>query len=496
MADETQVSTLREGAAEGAPTAPHATPAGVGGGKLNRKRTGPERFWRRRTVNVALVVCTLLSFGVHMSASPWDLFPSSTLEIKDVAGELAISVDLLSDEPLAAPAPPPPTVAENAAAATPAPGAGRDAGPPVRDAAADHDAPDARPHDAGPRDAGQRDAGVDGGDHDDASALATLISDASVSSDGSAVASLDDAAVKGPGGGTDPSATMGAAGAVQAGKQNVWLLLNMVEVRKNPVGAALGPLITAIPQWNDFLAGSKVDPVQHTEWLLLNGPSLAHTERDAVIVRYSLDDIWVDAAIERIAKRSPDGRTVDAGVPGVKVTVGFGDRAKRAFVRPQPHLVAVVPPDYAAKAAALLKGKFNPRLTPGEAVSFRAHDPHGSITEIPAEVSELRIRVVLAANDGVDVLLEGDCADNAAATKAAGELEDWLRRTNALGVKLVTRGVLNHAEVRADESRVKIHVPVTREQLDALYSLAAGFLGVTVAPPPASSGAARPSAPP
>jgi len=502
VADETrgESSRLRSGAAEGAPTAPHATPRGAGA----RARTGPERFWSTRRARRTFTAAILASTAAHWVLGPWSLLPTTRLDVTDKEGELTIDVALLSEEPAApetAGAGGAPSSPDELAGATAGGGKGGlaaggvDGGPP-REAgadAADHDASDgAREASPRKRDAGP-DAARDSGEHDGAGVVvdagAGLALEESDGGEGEAGAlALADAGPNGAGTSQDPRALLGKAGEIQAGKPNVRLVLNMAEIRKNPVGAHLGPLITAAPQWSDFLAGSKVDPVQHTEWLYLVGPSLAHTERDAVIIRYTLDDVWVDAAIDRISKRAVDGRTVDAGVPGVKVTLGFGDRARRAFVRPQPHLVAVGPPDYATTAAKLLKSAKAPRLVPNEAVYFEAQDPHGSVAQIPAAIRVLRIRVVHAADEGADVLLEGECDGASVCERAANELREFIRQSNSIGVRLVTHGVLNRAEVRAEERVVRAHVPVSRQQLDALYALAAGALGVTAAPPPPGPG--------
>ena len=61
MAEETHVRAVRAGAGDVAPTAPHATPPDGSDGKKHRK-SGPERFWDRRRVSIALVL-SLSAFG-------------------------------------------------------------------------------------------------------------------------------------------------------------------------------------------------------------------------------------------------------------------------------------------------------------------------------------------------------------------------------------------------------------------------------------------------
>src|SRR5690606_3545495 len=108
-----------------------------------------------------------------------------------------------------------------------------------------------------------------------------------------------------------------------AGVQNVVLGVNVAAIRKHPVGARMGPILQALPQWRDFMRGaqSPVDPIRDTEWILIYGPSLIHTERDAVLVRYNLSDEAVDTAITGIARSYDKGGSLDAGVPGVKASL-------------------------------------------------------------------------------------------------------------------------------------------------------------------------------
>src|SRR5579884_1182662 len=92
---------LGEGAAQEAPTAPHATPRAEGA-----RKTGPERFWARWPVRVALAACFVISGVAHCAVFPNDVAPG--FELRDVEGEAAIPVDILEEEAVVAEPPPPP----------------------------------------------------------------------------------------------------------------------------------------------------------------------------------------------------------------------------------------------------------------------------------------------------------------------------------------------------------------------------------------------------
>src|SRR5580692_6862893 len=95
---------LGAGAAQAAPTAPHATPRPKQReGRV--RRTGPERFWWHRPVSFAFVVGLALSLLVHAAAFPLE-WPAH-LQVNDLEGEAAIAVDLLEGSGVAAPEPAP-----------------------------------------------------------------------------------------------------------------------------------------------------------------------------------------------------------------------------------------------------------------------------------------------------------------------------------------------------------------------------------------------------
>src|SRR4029079_9025636 len=100
-----------------------------------------------------------------------------------------------------------------------------------------------------------------------------------------------------------------------------------------------------------------VDPIRDTDWILVYGPSLIHTERDAGIGHYSAPHAVVDQAVDSIAKRYDKGGVFDAGVPGVKASLGHADNAERVFMRGQPHVLIIVPKDKATDFARRARGQ-------------------------------------------------------------------------------------------------------------------------------------------
>lgn len=461
------------GAARAAPTAPHATSSNA-----DERLSGPARFWDPRRIRNALIITFALSLVAHWFVAPWNLLPpSSGIEFKDPGGELSIPADLLGEDPSPSP---PPAPSEPAPAEPPAP-------------TKDPNAP-GKPEAGAPK---QADAGLplanaaDGGAAEgEAGASPSDAGVADASTDGSAlVAEVSDGGPPGSNGPRDPASMFGLSKAVNTGTQNVVLGVNVELIRKHPVGSRMGPILQQIPQWRDFLRGSQspVDPIRDTDWILIYGPGLIHTDRDAVLVKYNVSDDAVDHTVAAIASSYDKGGPFDAGVPGVKASLGHADNAQRVFLRPQSKLLVIVPPSHAHEAALAYRTARPRGPSPTEAMRLIVRNPANQISipglKFPASISEIRLWIIPRADGSADVYAEGDCTDESAARDSADVMTEILKRQNSIGVKFATRGLLNKAVVVADGSKVSLHVAASPEQLEAVLQLTAAAVNANVAPP-------------
>ncbi|MGH7270950.1 MAG: hypothetical protein ACREJ3_11020 [Polyangiaceae bacterium] len=420
---------------------------------------------RRR---VAFALCLLISAAAHFALAPIDL--PHGFQVKDTEGVAAIPVDLLGSAEPSPPNPPEDKAGESRDRPRPAPAARRAA----RDAVA-------------PRDASAAEASIDasGRSLGDASGVAAM--DAGVPEPARADAG-EGAEPR------DPQGIVGAAGAIQADVIYVMLVINAEVIRQNPVGAGLGYLLRGIPQWDEFMSGTNIDPLRDTDWVIVSGPSLVNTAHDVILIHYSAPDAVVDHAVSIVSRKYDRGGPYDAGVPGVKASLAHADGAERVLLRPQPHVLAVVPSSVAEKVARqLVSSRLPAHVRPGEAVYLRLVDPHHPMPEVPAAITELRLRALPRADGGADVFVDSDTKDAAAARQAAGELRALVRRHNDPLTSMVTHGLLDHVDVTTDGPRVLLHMLVTRDQIETIAALVGAFLGVE--PPeapgqPATTGAA------
>lgn len=288
----------------------------------------------------------------------------------------------------------------------------------------------------------------------------------------------------------------GGAEGVTAGDVLVEVRVNVDVVRGNPVGAKMGPLLRAIPQWDDFMSGTDVDPVADTDWIRIYGPSLIRTEKDAVIVHYNMTDARAARDIAVISRHDVNGGAFDAGVPGVRSWRGHADRAWRIFLLPRPHVAMMVPPEKAHETARVFS-RIEPRLNmePGQAVWLMVKNPNHPMPFLPASLEELRVWAIPRADGGADGYAEADAPDETAAADAAREVRLVKARMNSFAVKLLTHGLLDDLQVTSDGTKLRMHLVASQEQLEALYNLIAAELGVNE-PPSGSAVPVTPAAPP
>ncbi len=462
---------LGEGAAEFAPTAPHATPAG----KAAHKRAKVGRIWR--PLRVVTAAALMLSLALHLGLAVRAMNSSVDLELKDNDDALTIPVDMFEE---GQPPPPPEAPKVTSPSGGSGDGPGFDAGSkPVRDAGSP--ALQDAGADAAPKPA--RDAGT-------AVPLGTDL-DAGAAGDAGAA----DAGAGSGAGPRDPASIVGMPGLVSAGPVNVTLLVNMAAIRNHPIGRRLGPFLSAIPQWASFIHGHEtlVDPMRDTDWVMVYGPSLIRTEKDAVLVHYSVPDAVVDGAIEIMSKQYDKGGPFDTGVPGVKASLGHADNAERVFLRASSKLLAVVPPDRAKEFARLLKSKgAKPRINPAEAMRLIVHAPHRQISirglKFPTELDELRIWIVPNADGSADVFAEGTVIPAAACPDVATFMSDVIKKSNQatiaglFTISGITGGLLDNVSIACEEGVPKAHVVATKRQLEKI--LAAASMGTGIQPSP------------
>jgi hypothetical protein len=80
---------------------------------------------------------------------------------------------------------------------------------------------------------------------------------------------------------------------------------------------------------------------------------------------------------------------------------------------------------------------------------------------------------------------EGDCGTSEAASSVADTLRDIIKQQNAsMLVRIASHGLLNGAEIEPAGTQVKMHLPASRDQLEAILGIVAAQFGVNLPPAP------------
>jgi hypothetical protein len=222
----------------------------------------------------------------------------------------------------------------------------------------------------------------------------------------------------------------------------------------------LGPAIDQLPQAQSFLDVTGVDLAKDGEWLVVYGTSLVRPERSALVVRHTKAD----------ADLSPRR-------PGSKP---FGD----VVIKPQAHVVALVPETKKAAYAAELARPLAAGLADHELLRAHLEDP-AKLVAIPQVSFDgiARLDVVVRATDdgGVDAGADLACGSNCDATAAA--LRDAVRRANSMITKMALRGLLDPLEregapgIRVHDARIEARLHATPEQVAAFVNVVAALVG-------------------
>ena len=239
-------------------------------------------------------------------------------------------------------------------------------------------------------------------------------------------------------------------------------MVNFVEARKHPDSARIDVVIRSAPAWRAF---PNVDPIADLDWMTQH--------EDDMLVFHNAPDAKIDAAISSVA------RPMVVSAPNVKAWRGMVNNTDIVFLRAQPHYVRIAPAHHVEQAVREIAGgpPPPPAFHANEALRLKILHPAGSYP-VPNDVSEARVWIdSRPADSSADVYAEADCPSPAAAQADAVAIAEQIKRTNNIGVRIMTAGILNNVDVVADGSKVKLHTRATQQQIESLASLAASRFG-------------------
>jgi len=225
------------------------------------------------------------------------------------------------------------------------------------------------------------------------------------------------------------------------------------------------------------MAGTGVDAVGDTNYVMVSGPSLKDTSKDVVLFSYSKSDADVERAVITLSQNKRfGGGELDAGVPPVRGWQAKADEIPRALLRgPQPHVLAVTPVDPATikrVASQLASGRIREHLPAGVALTMKLSAPHASIPDLPEELQSVSLKVVPRADGGANIFGEGTAADDAGAAVAVTKMQKMIDKlTSNPVVKFFAGRMLRALDIHADGKKLMLSFPAEASWVEALMGM-------------------------
>lgn len=276
----------------------------------------------------------------------------------------------------------------------------------------------------------------------------------------------------------DPLAVAGGPGKFSVKSPYVQVLFNGNRLRGNAAGAAMGGVLTALPEWKTFFDGTNIDPIGDTEHLLIAGPQLRRSRDVVVWMQYRVAEKEMRAALDTLVKRTKGGKWLaDAPVPAA---VARAHRYLRVFALvPGKNLLVILP--YAARDQ-LAKVKsvrpFNQSSRAGIVISLmtprNAFAGYEGVIDVPRTFQWMRMVVTPLGDGGADVALEIGDASAEAAAKDGPALEKQLGQVRTLAslATLIGAEVLPPMKVEVDRDILRVNATVSRKGLQHILNLA------------------------
>lgn len=281
-----------------------------------------------------------------------------------------------------------------------------------------------------------------------------------------------------------PTTTAPPDAILAPGAEDGEVLLRIARLRAHPLGARIEPFLAAWPGWSDTLQAIAPHPVSNLDWIDVVGPAQPSGERMLARTAGADADDATDTRIEALATGSTESARPLVEGDAAHAAAARLDGSLRVVVRAEPHLVLASP---AAAARALTRALSATRVTDppgsddGEILRADLPHPHDALPLLPAEVRRVRAHVDASPGGGADGVAELTCDDEASARRVAAALHAIVDRLDNAVVRLLTRDLFAHVRLQVAGSTVTARVSATRDELESVITLAAGFL------PPGSS---------
>jgi hypothetical protein len=273
----------------------------------------------------------------------------------------------------------------------------------------------------------------------------------------------------------DAVGMIGDAGKIVPANPTTTLLVNSAVMRAHPLGNhAMRVLTSVLTGWGEFMPMDLVHPVRDVDWVVLAGSLvMGSTQTNVFLAHYNLPEKKADTVSADLMKRLANGKKTQLGVTGGTSFSATVDGAERAYLRPKPGVLAIVPAADGKRVAEILKAADIPTtLRPGELARVSWPNAQRLPLPVPRGVKSLRVWINGTSKDELSVVAEGECADEEAALRAVDGLRNQLK-ANAPGfARMLLRPVIDDATIWADGNVVRYEAKLPDALLDMIASIA------------------------
>lgn len=262
------------------------------------------------------------------------------------------------------------------------------------------------------------------------------------------------------------------AKSIVAGKvsSTVWV----DRMRGRPIEAKLREL----DLWGPYLAGTGVDPMTDFDRVFFTAPAARRPEQTITVLEHHMPPEKVKSAIEVLIGRSdPPGGWISSAPAEARVTIrGY----TRVIAVVNDAILAVVPEPFAPKIDELARTGGLPDPVGSESVLSTAIDPSvtlagARIPPIPATIASTTTKISMGEDGSMDVAIDGDDANEAAASDDAQTLTRELDDATSVKVAIVKIRLLEPIVFRAEGNEVKTNIHLAPADVDKLLGFAAAL---------------------
>ena len=271
----------------------------------------------------------------------------------------------------------------------------------------------------------------------------------------------------------DPAKLAGGAGAIQAKATNVMIYMATDIARKHELGPLLGDLLAKIPQWNELLGGTDLDPIRDFDHIWLTGPHMQSAKVVVAVVEYNVGVGRMQRAIEQAMKRSkPAGKWL-AEKPVPLGVLGNGG-TQRVALRPDKRAIIVAPAEAESQLRQPTELRFNKSGSTLMAMTMRTpwRGFMRTAVKFPKSISLLKLTLT-PTDKGFLLRIEANDATPESATTTARELAASIEEFRD---PPVLAPWFDRPAFTIDGAVVRAEVLVTTVQVKRILNLVSGLL--------------------